>query len=298
MLRSMTGFGRAAGVLGRQTLEVEVKSVNHRHCEVKLGFPRNFAAFELPATAAVREKIERGRIDVYARLSRNPETAPALRVDRGIAAAIVAEARKLSESLELPEDLSLLSVMQFPGVLVFEDEALDPEEVWRDLRAVLDRALDQLIVSKLAEGAALAAELGRRVARLRELAGVIESHREAVIVEYRDKLAERIRQLSDNAALDENRIATEAAFFADRCDITEEVVRFRTHLARFEELLAGGGKKGRYESVGRALDFVVQELLREANTMASKSSSMQIIAPALEMKGEIEKIREQVQNVE
>ncbi len=294
----MTGFGRATGTLGRYGVEVEVKSVNHRHCEVKLGLPRNFAALEMPAVAAVKEKVDRGRIDVYVRLSRNPDAPPALRVDAGFAAAIVAEARKLSKTLELPEDLSLLSVVQFPGVLMSEEDTSDPEETWNGLRAILDEALDQLIQSKLTEGAALAAELGQRLGRMRELAAVIETHRHAVVEEYRDKLAERIRMLTENSNLDDNRIATETAFFADRCDITEEVVRFRTHVDRFAELLESNGKKKRYESVGRSLDFVVQELLREANTMVSKSSSMQIISPALELKGEIEKLREQVQNVE
>ena len=298
MLRSMTGFGRTAGLLGRYAAEVEIKSVNHRHCEVRVSLPRQIASLEMRAVNLVKERVDRGRLDVYLRLARNPEALPTPQVDRALATAIVGEARKLSGELDLSADLSLTALLQFPGVLSFEDETEDLEETWKQLAPILHAAVDALLESKGAEGAAIASDLLERINRLTQLSETIAGQADTVVQEYKVKLAERIRVLMENVDLDENRLASEAAYFADRADITEEVVRFRTHIQRFRELVDKNRAGKGYESVGRALDFVIQELFREANTMGSKSSSMEIINPALEIKAEIEKLREQVQNVE
>jgi uncharacterized protein (TIGR00255 family) len=298
MIRSMTGYGRSSGALGKFNAEVEIKSVNNRYCEVKTHFPRNFVSFEQPCVALVKKVIRRGRLEVFVRLGRNPEITPVVQLDSSLAREITRQANDLKQELDMDSGISLAALLQIPGLLSFEDEAEDKDKLWGEFAVLIEAALERLLSSKCKEGEALAADILKRANLISDNTAIIDTHRHLVVDEYREKLNERIRALTENTEVDETRMATEVAYYADRSDITEELVRLKTHIKRLIEIVEMPVSSKKYKSVGRELDFVIQEMLRETNTTNSKASSMDIIKPALDIKSEIEKIREQVQNVE
>jgi uncharacterized protein (TIGR00255 family) len=290
----MTGFGRAEASGEAMAVTVEARSVNHRHLDVTLRLPRALAAFELDARRLVQSRLERGRVDVNVLLTPlGGAAAQRVQVDAGLAREYVARARALATELGVEGAPDLAWVLERPGVVRLEDpEPTEPIAPWPLLAEALGRALDELVARRAAEGERLAEALRALHAELATAVDVVAGRAPATAARREERLRERLRALLADTAIDEARIVTEAAIWADKSDVTEELARLRAHLAELTLLLDKGGP------VGRPLDFLIQELNREVNTVASKADDLEMSQAALAAKGALEKIREQVQNLE
>ncbi len=285
-LRSMTGFGRAE-VGGRTlTLTVEARSVNHRHLDVAVRLPHALAAFEPDVRRLVQSRLERGRVEVAVQLAPAPgASAQTVRVDPALAAEYVARARELGLALGVPGDVTLAWLLERPGVVRLDElDAPAPEATWPILADAVGKALDELVLRRAAEGEALAAELSALRTDLQAHVEVVAARMPAAMARYQARLRERIRALLG--------VLTEVAIWAEKTDVQEELTRLRAHLAELALVLERGGP------AGRALDFLMQELNREVNTIASKADDLEVSQAALAAKSLVEKMREQVQNLE
>jgi len=293
-LASMTGFGRAEAAGDGVSVTVEARSVNHRHLDVALRLPRALAAFEPEARRLVQSRLERGRVDVAVLLAPAPgQAAQRIRADAPLAAEYVARARELGRELGVPGDVALAWVLERPGVLRAEEaDAPDEAALGPVLAQALGRALDELVARRRTEGEALGVELRKLGDDLGAQVDLIEARAPAAVARREERLRERIRALLGGATVDEGRILTEVASWAEKTDVREELTRLRAHLGQLAQVLDAGG------AVGRPLDFLVQELNREVNTIASKADDLELSQAALAAKGAIEKMREQVQNLE
>ena len=295
MVRSMTGFGRAELRGDTVVVSVEARSVNHRHLDVAIRLPRALAALEMDARRAIGGRLERGRIDVRVQVTTAAgQPTPRVVADAALAREYVAQATALAAQLAgVGGEIPLAWVLERPGVVRIEDaETVDAEIPWATLEQVLGRALDELVERRSAEGERLAHELRSLHG---ELGAIVETMAARAPIGARrreERLRERIASLLGGAAVDEARILTEAAVWADKADIAEELTRLRAHQAELALVLDKGGP------VGRALDFLLQELGREVNTVASKADDLELSQAALAGKGVLEKMREQVQNLE
>jgi uncharacterized protein (TIGR00255 family) len=291
MIRSMTGFGSGRGNAGGEDLDVEVRSVNHKYCEVKVRVPRELAPLELEAAKAVRERLARGGIDVTVR---RPGQASGLapRVDVALAESYARAYGEIQARLGLPGAVTLAEVLSADGVVRLEERAVDVDAARTALRSALGAALDALVAMRVQEGDALARDLRGRLDVVEALVTQAAQLVPQSIEHHRKRLAERVQELTRGIPLDASRLAQEVALFADRTDVAEEVTRLRSHLAQVRALL------GSAEPAGRKLDFLVQEMHREVNTIGSKSQSAEIATLVVAAKAEIERMREQVQNVE
>jgi uncharacterized protein (TIGR00255 family) len=294
MIRSMTGFGRAEVSGEAIVVTVEARSVNHRHLDVALRLPRALAALEMDARRVVQARVERGRIDVTVQLT--PVAGPStqrLTVDVDLAREYVARARSLADELGMRDDATLTWVMERSGVTRLADgEPAEPAAPWPVLADALARALDELVARRTAEGERLEQELRSLHGELAAHVTVMASRAPAAAARKEERLRERLRSLLADTPIDDGRLLAEAAIWADKTDITEELARLRAHLGEFTLLLDKGG------SLGRQLDFLLQELNREVNTVGSKADDLEMSQAALGAKSALEKIREQVQNLE
>lgn len=291
MIRSMTGFGAGRGQVRGEEIDVEVRSVNHKYLEVKARLPRELAALEVDAVRAVRERLARGGVEVGARRgAARQQLAP--RVDTALAEEYARAFSALRERLGLPGEVTLGEVLSAEGVVSLEERTVDLEAAREALAAALGQALGALAAMREREGAALARDLEGRLGTLEELVARVEQVSPRSVEAYRVRLQERVQDLSRGLAPDPARLATEVALFADRMDVTEEITRLRSHFAQMRSLLA------KPEPAGRKMDFLVQEMHREVNTIGSKSQSAEIAAAVVSLKAEVERMREQVQNVE
>jgi len=290
MPRSMTGFGAAEGDVAGGRLRLEVRTVNHRHLNVQVKVPSELAELEPALRERLRAHVARGHVTVSGRWLEEPPQAAAVSVDRARAAALVAALREAGKDLGLGGDVDLALLARLPDVLRVSraEVAPDPEAVLE----VLDRAAAACGAARDREGGGLAEELRGRVAALETLRARIAERAPERVVAERDRLAAAVRELAGGVAVDPARLAQEIAILADRLDVTEELVRFQTHLAALRRLLDGEG------SVGREVGFVLQELLREANTMGSKADDAAMAQAVIAVKTELEKLREQVENLE
>lgn len=292
MLRSMTGYGRGHQVVGNYDITVEVKSVNHRYFEFSSRIPKAYQFLEEKIKTAVQNGCSRGKVEasVSIQLIGGGENEITLNVDitRGYLAAL----RSSAGELDLLDDLRLSDLVQFPDIFTVRKRELDPEEVWEAVRGVAEEAVNSFVRMREREGRQLKEDL---VGRLENIAGTlsfIEERAPVLKEEYYNRLYQKITELLADKNIDETRLVTEAAIFADRVAIDEETVRLRSHLKQFAELLETD------QPVGRKLDFLVQEMNRETNTIGSKCQDVDITRRVVDIKSEIEKIREQIQNLE
>jgi uncharacterized protein (TIGR00255 family) len=294
MIRSMTGYGRAEVAGVRLALAVECKSVNHRHLDIAVKLPRPVASLEGDVRRLVQSAVIRGRVDVSVGLA--PVGGPSLNppsLNLPQAREYVEIARQLADDLSLAGGPTLGWLLEQPGVVSREGEpSVSPEECWPLLEEALSRALGELKVRREAEGQLLAQELSSLHEALSVQVEVIAQRAPAAVERRSARLRERIRALLGDASLDEGRIATEVAVWAEKTDVTEELARLRAHLAELAQLLRKGG------AVGRTLDFLIQEMHREVNTAGSKADDLEISQAVIAAKGALEKLREQVQNIE
>jgi uncharacterized protein (TIGR00255 family) len=291
MIRSMTGFGSGRAAEGAEAIDVEVRSVNHKYCEVKVRLPRELAAIELEVARAVKARLARGGVEVSVRRSGAP-SAGVPRVDAALAAEYARAFAELQARLGLPGTVTLAEVMSAEGVVRLEERAPDVEAGRAAVSTALAVALDALAAMRELEGEALARDLAGRLDAVEALVGRVETLAPLSIEHYRVRLGERIQEVARGFSPDPARLAQEVALFADRMDVTEEITRLRSHVAQTRGLMAGS------EPAGRKMEFLVQEMHREVNTIGSKSQSAEIAAIVVTLKAEIERMREQVQNVE
>ena len=289
---SMTGYGKGEYKEGGIELTVEIKTVNNRYLDVSVKSPKSFNAYEETVRSLVRGSLSRGHADVFVGFNDRREQAGRLTVDENAARAYVQAAERLKELFPgIADDLTLTALLRGADVIRTEEDAADDEQVLAALTAALSAALEKLNAMRAREGEKLAADMLARMDTIETLVGEIAARAPCVAENYRAKLFERMREVLADAPVDEARLLSEAAVFADKCNIDEELTRLRSHISQFRAVC-------REERVGRKLDFLVQEFNREANTICSKSNDLAVTNAALALKNEIEKIREQVQNIE
>ena len=293
MIRSMTGYGRAEVVGDKITVSAEARSLNHRHLDIALKLPRTFAGLELEARRLVQERIRRGRLDLSVTVKAFAEGAHQITLDMALARRYVAQALELSEALGLAGEPTVEWLLERPGVVtVGEAEPFDAESGWPVLAGALGGALEDLLSRRETEGEALGKELAALGQALTVEVDRMTAAAPAALGQRAARMRERMRALVGDLPLDEGRLAMEAAVWAEKTDISEELARLKAHLGQFAGLLTDGGP------VGRALDFLVQEMNREVNTLASKANDLELSRIALTSKNLLEKMREQVQNIE
>ena len=289
---SMTGYGRGEYREGGIELSVEIKTVNNRYLDALIKAPRIFAAYEEVIRARVREKITRGHADVYVSLSDKREKKKTLELDEGVPATYIAAARRLSQlSSDIPFDVTATSLLRMPDVVVRDESQAADDELIAALTSALSSALENLNAMRFKEGEKLRADMLSRMDRIEQLVKMVAERAPLVAEDYRAKLKEKIEKYLQGVTYDEGKLLTEVALFSDKSNIDEELTRLKSHIEQFRDIC-------RSPIVGRKLDFLVQEFNRETNTICSKSNDITITKCGLELKNEIEKIREQVQNVE
>lgn len=292
-LLSMTGHGRGVGRAAGVSVEIEISSVNRRQLDVQCALPRTLQVLESRLFDEISRRVHRGRLVVHLRVRTESDgRAAAVRVRTGLARDCVAALRRAGRSLGLPDDLTLASLAAWPDLLEITRREEEAESVWPAARAALRGALTGLLAMRAAEGRALARDAKRRVARLRRTLGRLGARAPRAIGRYRSALRARLREAGVEVGAAEDRLLKEIAFYADRVDIAEELLRLESHLGQFAGALAAGGAQG------RTLDFLAQELQREANTLSSKSGDCGILRECIAFKAELERLREQVQNIE
>lgn len=288
----MTGFGAAEATTGLSRYAVEIRSVNHRFCEIVVRLPREFAPLEDQVRAIVQGRVLRGRVDVAIIRQDHGKRTRAVKADLDLATAYASALNDLKRALSISGPLDLPTLVSLPDLIRIEEQKEDLEVSWAALATGIADAVDRLVAMRDTEGARLGADLARRVERLDEHIGAIEGRAPSVVEEYHARLVRRVAELTTGVTIDPGRLATEIAMFADRTDVTEEITRFRSHLVQFQSTLNADG------AVGRTLEFIVQELGREANTIGSKANDLAITRRVIAVKGELESLREQIQNVE
>ena len=292
MVKSMTGYGRAEDTLNGCTITVELRSVNNRYLDCNVRMPRLYLFAEETIKSRVQNTISRGKVDVFVTLDSTGGEQVQVSVNQPLADGYYAALTQLAERYGLSKDISVSLLSRFPDVLLAEKAEEDVEQRAQDICSVLDRALADFDQMRTREGARLEADVLSRAARIEELVGKVEERAPQTVAEYRAKLEARMNEVLSNTQLDPARILTEAAIFADKVAVDEETVRLRSHIGQLRHMLEQGG------ATGRKLDFLIQEFNREANTIGSKCSDIDIARHVVDIKAEIEKIREQVQNIE
>lgn len=292
MVKSMTGYGRHESVLHGRTLVIEVKSVNNRYLDCNVRLPRVYICAEDGVQRRVKEVISRGKVDVYVNMENNTEEAVSVTLNQPVAAGYMEALRKMADTFGLNPDVSIDLLSKFPDVFKVDKVPEDLEELTADIHAVTEEALRDFDAMRCREGEKLEADLLGRLDTLEDFTHQVEQRSPQTVADYRARLTAKLQEVLADRQLDESRVLTEAAIFADKVAVDEETVRLHSHIAQFRDMLAGGSP------IGRKLDFLIQEMNRETNTIGSKCNNLEISTIVVNMKAEIEKIREQVQNIE
>ena len=292
MVKSMTGYGRAEETVNGCTITVELRSVNNRYLDCNVRIPRLYLFAEEAIKARVQNTISRGKVDVFVTLDNAGANMMQVSVNKPVADGYYAALKQLAEDYHLSSDISVSLLSRFPEVLLAEKAEEDVEQMAKDICSVLDRALADFDQMRTREGERLQNDILSRAATIESKVSLVEERSPQTVLEYRARLEARMNEVLSNTQIDPARILTEAAIFADKVAVDEETVRLRSHISQLREMLSKGG------ATGRKLDFLIQEFNREANTIGSKCSDIQIARHVVDVKAEIEKIREQVQNIE
>lgn len=292
MIRSMTGYGRYQDTVDGMDITVEIKAVNHRYYEYSSRLPRAYGFLDDKLKAYLQGSISRGKVDVYIFIDTADAPGSRVTVNHSLVQGYLKALGEIAETYGLRNDVSVMSLARYPDLLTVHREAEDEEAVWAAVRTVADVALNRFLQMREKEGEKLQEDILSRAAAILEAVGQVEERSPQTVREHMDKVQARMRELLGTATVDEQRLLTEAALFADKIAVAEETVRLRSHISQLEHMLAGN------EAVGRKLDFLVQEINREANTIGSKAQDVQLARVVVDIKAEIEKIREQIQNIE
>lgn len=288
----MTGFGRAEAEQNGKKITVEIKTVNHRFLDINIRMPRTMGFAEEGIRKSIKSNLERGRVDVFINYTSLGGESKSAQADTGLIRSYVDAARQASKECSLNDDLALSHILRIPEAIIISEEQEDEKELSKIMQTALKEALKKLVDMREREGTHLEKNIKSYLSELAKITKLIDSKKDYVSKEYSDKLKQRLSDLLDGAEIDETRFNSEIAYIADKADITEEIVRLNTHIKQFSDI---SSKK---TAVGRKLDFVVQEMNRELNTIGSKTSDISITNAVIEGKSIVEKIREQVQNIE
>ena len=292
MIKSMTGFGRCEIVTTENNISVEMKAVNHRYLDLSIKMPKKFNYFEAGIRNLLKTYIQRGKVDVFINYEDYTDEKLCLKYNASLAAEYMDAFKKMQEQFGIDNDVNISMLARMPEVLTMEQAPEDEEQTWKQLSQAVEEAAKKFVDSRIQEGERLKADLIGKLDYMSGLVDFIETRSPAVLTEYRQKLEDKVKELLESTAIDEGRIAAEVTIYADKICVDEEMVRLRSHIdATKKELEAGG-------SVGRKLDFIAQEMNREANTTLSKSTDLELSDKAIALKTEIEKVREQIQNIE
>ena len=292
MVRSMTGYGRGQDVVNGYSVVVEIKSVNHRFFEYSSRIPRGYGFLDDKLKLYLQQRINRGKVDVFLQIHAVETAGSEVTVDHGLAESYLNALQELVARYNLRDDVSATALSRYPDVLTVRQAEVDEDVVWSAVQPVLDVALTRFIEMRQTEGTRMREDVLSRAATIRQAVAVVEEHSPETVRAHMEKVETRIRELLDGVPLDEARLLNEAAVFADKVAVAEETVRLNSHLDQLEQLLNSD------EAVGRKLDFLVQEINRETNTIGSKCSDLNLTRIVVDIKAEIEKIREQIQNIE
>lgn len=292
MIKSMTGYGHYEYQNEEIRMSIEIKTVNHRYCDVYIRLPRQLSCFEDKVRALITSRVSRGKIDVFINWENVGEGKKDVILDEGLARAYYEAMVKIAQNLGLREDISSSSLARFPEILRVEKKEEDAEAIWSILEPGVNEAVNTLLAMREAEGEKLKNSLLDICDSIEGYRQLILARAPQVVTEYKEKLSARIRELVDSNVVDEMRIAMEVAMFADKASINEELVRLKSHLDQFRDIINLDGP------IGKKLDFLLQEMNREVNTIGSKANNLDITKNVVELKSEIEKIREQIQNIE
>ncbi|MGN0496818.1 MAG: YicC/YloC family endoribonuclease [Lachnospiraceae bacterium] len=292
MIKSMTGFGRAESVTKERKIVIEMKSVNHRYCDMNIKMPKKLNFFETAIRNHLKKYIGRGKVDIFITYEDYTENNVCVKYNSEIAAEYVKYIKQMAEDFDLRSDLSAGALSRYPEVLTLEEQSENEEELWKEIEAILDEAATKFVESRTKEGEALKTDLINKLNGMLSMVDYIENMAPSLIDSYRSRLEAKVTELLGNTTIDESRIATEVVIYADKICVDEETVRLRSHIENTKSILEEGG------NIGRKLDFIAQEMNREANTILSKANSLDISNKAIDLKTEIEKVREQIQNIE
>ena len=292
MIKSMTGYGRAAVTAGGREITVELRSVNNRYLDCTVKLPRMFSFAEDAVKRRVKEAISRGKVDVYITVTQTESTDVKVQLNRPVLEGYLSAMRTIAAEYGVQDDISVTALARLQDIFLVDRQEEDEEAAQKDILAAVDAALRKHTEMRCREGEAMEADLRSRAATILGLVADVEARSPETVREYRERLAAKMQEVLENTSIDESRILTEAAVFADKIAVDEETVRLRSHFDQFDAMLTGGG------AIGRKLDFLLQEMNRETNTIGSKGSDLAQARPVVAIKAELEKIREQVQNIE
>lgn len=292
MIKSMTGFGRNEVSEEKRKVTVEIKSVNHRYLDINIKLPKKLSFFETAIRTELKKYMQRGKVDVFIIYEDFTESNVCVKYNKDLAAEYMGHLRQMAQDFKLDNDIRVSTLSRYPEVLTMEEQTADEEEIWKVLCSTVQGAAEKFVETRLKEGEALKNDLIAKLDGMLEHLSFIEERSPQLIDEYKDKLRERIRDLLKNTQVDEGRLLLEVTLFADKICVDEELVRLKSHIETTKQVLIEGG------SIGRKLDFIAQEMNREANTILSKTNNLEISNHAIELKTEIEKVREQIQNIE
>ena len=292
MIKSMTGFGRCEFTDEKRKFTVELKSVNHRYLDVNIKMPKKLNFFESSIRALLKEYIERGKVDVYITYEDYTEDNYALKYNLALAAQYLDYLNRMAEEFGLENDIRVSNLSRYPDVLVMEEQDVDEKELWDGLERALRGACEQFVASRIKEGENLKVDLIDKLDHMISYIDFIEKRSPLIMEEYRKRLEDKIKEILGDRQMDDGRIATEVTIYADKVCVDEETVRLRSHINTTKDTLLEGG------SIGRKLDFIAQEMNREANTILSKANNIQISDTGINLKTRIEIVREQIQNIE
>ena len=288
----MTGYGRAAVTAGGREITVELRSVNNRYLDCTVKLPRMFSFAEDAVKRRVKEAISRGKVDVYITVTQTESTDVKVQLNRPVLEGYLSAMRTIAAEYGVQDDISVTALARLQDIFLVDRQEEDEEAAQKDILAAVDAALRKHTEMRCREGEAMEADLRSRAATILGLVADVEARSPETVREYRERLAAKMQEVLENTSIDESRILTEAAVFADKIAVDEETVRLRSHFDQFDAMLTGGG------AIGRKLDFLLQEMNRETNTIGSKGSDLAQARTVVAIKAELEKIREQVQNIE
>lgn len=292
MIKSMTGFGRSEIVKGNRKISVEIKSVNHRYLEAGIKMPKKLNVFESRMRDLLKKYATRGKIDIFINYEDDSESQVNLKFNQNIADEYMAIFNNMSEKYNLKNDMTVGGLARFPEVITMDEVQEDEEELWHFIEEAMKAALEQFVNTRILEGENLKKDLLGKLDHMEELVAFVEKRSPEIMKEYRSKLESKVKELLGDTTIDESRIATEVIIYADKICVDEETVRLRSHIEHARKCLNEDG------GIGRKMDFIAQEMSREANTTLSKANDIEISNAAIDLKTEIEKVREQIQNIE
>lgn len=292
MIKSMTGFGRCEVQEAERKITVEMKSVNHRYLDVAIKMPKKLNFFEAAIRNELKNYIQRGKVDIFIAYEDYTDTNVCVKYNKELATEYMGYLNQMAEDFQMDNDVRVSTLSRYPEVLTMEEQTIDEEKLWQLLSKAIKGAAEGFVNTRIKEGENLREDLIGKLDGMLTHVDFITSRSPQIIAEYKQKLEDKVKELLEDAKVDENRLLMEVTIFADRVCVDEELVRLRSHIETTKDTLLRGG------SIGRKLDFIAQEMNREANTILSKSNDLEISNHAIELKTEIEKVREQIQNIE